>query len=161
MKNNIIIRFAKKKDISTIFNFIKELAAYEKMLDQVIATEDSLKYWIFKKKKAEVLICEVDKKPAGFALFFHNFSTFVGRPGIYLEDIYIIPEMRGKGLGKKLLSYIAGLVKERNYGRMEWWCLDWNEKSINFYKNMGAVPMSEWTVYRMYGEKLGQLAEKE
>lgn len=161
MKNNIIIRFGKKKDIPTILNFIKELASYEKMLDQVVATEKTLNNWIFKKKMAEVLICELDKRPVGFALFFHNFSTFVGRPGIYLEDIYIIPEMRGKGLGKKLLSYIAKLVKERNYGRMEWWCLDWNEKSINFYKSLGAVPMSEWTVYRMYGDKLDQLAEKE
>lgn len=115
---------------------------------------------LFVRKAAEVIIGEYDGEPVGFALFFHNFSTFLGRPGIYLEDLYIRPEMRGRGYGKTLLVFLAKLAKERNCGRFEWWCLDWNEPSINFYKSIGAIPMDEWTVYRVTGQALDDLADE-
>ncbi len=148
------IRFAEEKDTALILNFIRELADYEHMLDLVVATEDILADNLFKQKKAEVIIGEYQQEPVSFALFFHNFSTFLGKPGIYLEDLYVKPEMRGKGLGTAILSYLARLAKERNCGRFEWWCLDWNKPSIQFYKNIGAQPMDEWTVYRLEGEQL-------
>ncbi|WP_407670448.1 GNAT family N-acetyltransferase [Pallidibacillus pasinlerensis] len=154
------LRFAKEQDISLIFQFIKELAIYEKMLDEVVATEEILYESLFEKKVAEVIIAEYKEEPVGFALFFHNFSTFVGRPGLYLEDLYIKPEMRGKGFGKTILAYLAHLAVERNCGRMEWSCLDWNEPSIKFYKAMGAVPMNEWTVYRLHDQTLENLAKQ-
>jgi len=157
---HITIRAAKKKDASLILSFIRELAEYEHMSHFVEADETILKKFIFKKKMIEVVIAEYDKKPAGFALYFHNFSTFLGKPGIYLEDLFVRPEFRGKGLGKLLLSYLAKLVKERNYGRLEWACLDWNEPSVKFYKSQGAKPMDEWTVYRVTGENLLKLALK-
>ncbi|MBZ4668383.1 MAG: GCN5-related N-acetyltransferase [Defluviitaleaceae bacterium] len=152
------LRLAERKDVPLILEFIKELADYEKMLDEVVATEEILTESLFEKKAAEVVIGEYQNKPVAFALFFHNFSTFLGRPGIYLEDLYVKPEMRGKGIGKMMLSFLAHLCVERKCGRLEWWCLDWNEPSIQFYKKMGAVPMDEWTVYRVTGDALDQLA---
>ncbi|WP_130807190.1 GNAT family N-acetyltransferase [Senegalia massiliensis] len=154
------IRFAKEKDIPLILKFIKELADYEELLHEVVATEEILMDSLFKKKTAEVIIGEYENEPVSFALFFHNFSTFLGRPGIYLEDLYVRPEMRGKGMGKIMLSYLAKLAIERNCGRLEWWCLDWNKSSIEFYKQMGAVPMDEWTVYRVTDSALDNLAVK-
>jgi len=152
------IRFAERKDVPLILGFIKELADYEKLSDQVVATEEILTDSLFERKVAEVIIGEYEAKPVAFAIFFHNFSSFLGRPGIYLEDIYVKPEMRGKGIGKIMLSFIAKLCIERNCGRLEWSCLDWNKPSIEFYKKMGAVPMDEWTVYRVYDESLKELA---
>jgi len=155
---NFTIRFAEVEDTNLILEFIKELAIYENLIDQVVATEAILKYALFERKAAEVLIGEYNGEPIGFALFFHNFSTFLGQTGIYLEDLYIKPEMRGKGFGKMLLSYLAQVAKERNCGRLEWWCLDWNESSVKFYKSLGAVPMDEWTVYRVSGDNLEDLS---
>lgn len=154
------IRFAKRNDVPVILKFIRDLACYEKMLDEVVATEELLLESLFKRKMAEVIIGEYENKPVAFALFFHNFSTFLGKPGIYLEDLFVQPEMRGKGIGKRLLSYLAKLAVERKCGRLEWACLDWNEPSIGFYKQIGAVPMEDWTVYRLHGETLDNLAKK-
>ena len=158
--SNFKIRFAEKEDTKLILDFIKELANYEKLLNEVVATEEILFDSLFVQKKAEVIIGEYDGKPVGFALFFHNFSTFLGKPGIYLEDLYIKPEMRGKGLGKIFLSYLGKLALERNCGRLEWWCIDWNEPSIEFYKGMGAKAMDEWTVYRVDNVALSNLANE-
>lgn len=152
------LRFAQEKDIPTILNFIKELASYENLLCEVVATEESLRESIFEKKAAEVIIGEYNSEPVSFALFFHNFSTFVGHPGIYLEDLYVKPAMRGKGLGKILIAFMAKIAAERKCGRFEWACLDWNEPSIKFYKQMGAIPMDEWTVYRVCDKALDDLA---
>lgn len=156
--SHFYIRFAEEKDVGLILSFIKELAEYEDLLDKVVATETILYDSLFKRKAAEVIIGEYNNEPVGFALFFHNFSTFLGQAGIYLEDLYIKPHMRGKGLGKILLSYLAKLAEERDCGRLEWWCLDWNEPSIKFYKSLGAEAMDEWTVYRVNGDNLNQLA---
>lgn len=153
------IRSAKVTDIPIILEFIKGLAKYENLTEQVSATEELLKESLFERKIAEVIIEEYEGEPAGFALFFHNFSTFLGKPGIYLEDLYVKPEFRGKGLGKNLLSYLAKLAIERNCGRLEWACLDWNEPSIKFYKGLGALPMQEWTSYRLCDESLNKLSE--
>lgn len=158
--DDFMLRFAEEKDVPLILEFIKELADYEKMLNEVVATEELLKESLFERKMAEVIIGEYKNKPVAFALFFHNFSTFLGRPGIYLEDLYVKPEMRGKGIGKIMLSFLANLCVERKCGRLEWWCLDWNEPAIEFYKKMGAIPMDEWTVYRLYGDALDKLAMK-
>ena len=155
------IRFAERKDVSLILGFVKELADYEKMLDEVVATEEIMEEWIFDKQKAEVIIGEEDGKPIGFALFFHNFSTFLGRAGIYLEDLYVKPEYRGRGYGKALLQKLAQIAVERGCGRLEWWCLDWNEPSIQFYKSLGAEPMDEWTTYRITGETLQEFGKME
>lgn len=152
------LRFADISDAALILEFIKELADYEKMLSEVVATEEILIESIFKRKAAEVIIGEYNHKPVAFALFFHNFSTFLGRPGLYLEDLYVKPEMRGKGMGKIVLSYLAKLALERDCGRFEWWCLDWNEPSIKFYRKIGAIPMDQWTVYRVHQEALVKLA---
>ncbi len=154
------IRFAEEKDVPLILFFIKELASYEKLLDEVITTEEILRDSIFMRKKAEVIIGEYGGEPVGFALFFHNFSTFLGKPGIYLEDLYIKPEMRGKGLGKILLSFLAKLAVERDCSRLEWWCLDWNEPSIGFYKQLGAKSMNDFTVYRVSDNALTDLADE-
>lgn len=159
-KEDFRIRFAEEKDLKLIFDFIKELADYEKLLHEVVATEEVLRDSLFVRKAAEVVIAEYKEEPIGFALFFHNFSTFLGKPGIYLEDLYIRPEMRGRGYGKTLLSFLANLALERNCGRFEWWCIDWNEPSIEFYKSIGAEPMDEWTVYRVHGDALTDLAEE-
>lgn len=159
-KKDLFIRFAEEKDVSLILKFIKELADYEKLLHEVVATEEILRETLFKRKAAEVIIAEYKDEPIGFALFFHNFSTFLGKQGIYLEDLYIRPNMRGRGYGKTLLSFLAKLARERDCGRFEWWCIDWNEPSIKFYKSIGAVPMDEWTVYRVDGEDLNKLADE-
>ena len=153
------IRFAEKNDCELILAFIRQLADYEKMSDQVVATEDLLWEWIFGKKKAEVLfVCE-DGREVGFALFFHNFSTFLGRAGIYLEDLFVLPEYRGKGYGKALLKKLAQITVERGCGRLEWACLDWNQPSIDFYRSLGAVPMDEWTTYRLTGDTLLEMVK--
>lgn len=157
---NFQIRCASEDDTATIFHFIKELADYEHMLDEVTGTEEMLRDSLFVQKKAEVIIGEYKGVPVGFALFFHNYSTFLCKPGIYLEDLYIQPQMRGLGLGKAMLSCLAKLAVERNCGRLEWWCLNWNEHSIRFYKQMGASPMDEWTVYRVDKQDLQKLSEK-
>ncbi len=154
------LRFAQINDVSLVLEFIKELADYENMLNEVIATEETLIESLFERKMAEVILGEYKQKPVAFALFFHNFSTFLGKPGIYLEDLYVKPEMRGKGIGQIILSYLGKLAIERNCGRLEWWCLDWNVSSIEFYKQMGAVPMDEWTIYRVSGDMLDKLALK-
>ncbi|MBR3942287.1 MAG: GNAT family N-acetyltransferase, partial [Clostridia bacterium] len=138
-----------------------ELAKYEKLEHLVIADEALLTEWIFEKQKAEVLLISDNGKDVGFALFFHNFSTFLGRAGIYLEDLFVLPEYRGKGYGKALLSALAEIATERQCGRLEWSCLDWNEPSIAFYKSLGAEPMEEWTVYRVAGDALVKLAKGE
>ena len=156
---NISYRFAQKNDVPVILQFIKELAEYENMLDDVVADEALLKEWIFEKKKAEVIFALINDEPAGFALFFHNFSTFLGRAGIYLEDLYVKPEYRGKGLGKGLLKQLAKIAVQRDCGRLEWSCLDWNKPGIDFYLSLEAEPMNEWTVYRLTGETLRNMAE--
>jgi len=158
--SNFKIRFAEEKDTKLILEFIKELADYEKLLNEVVATEEVLYNSLFVQKGAEVIIGEYEGKPVGFALFFHNFSTFLGKSGIYLEDLYVKQEMRGKGLGKIILSFLGKLAVERNCGRLEWWCIDWNESSIKFYKEMGAKPMDEWTVYRVDDSSLKDLANE-
>ncbi|AGK97231.1 GNAT family N-acetyltransferase [Clostridium pasteurianum] len=157
---NFNLRLAEEKDAALILEFINGLAHYENLTDEVVATEEILKEFLFEKKMAEVIIGEYNGEAVAFALFFHNFSTFLGRPGIYLEDLYIKPEMRGKGFGKVILSFLGKLAIERKCGRVEWSCLDWNEPSIKFYKQMGAVPMEEWTVYRVTGKDLSCLASE-
>lgn len=153
-------RFAERKDTALILKFIKDLAEYEKMSDLVVATEEQLEEEIFGKKKAEVLFVMEDGLEVGFALFFHNFSTFLGRAGLYLEGLFVHPEFRGKGYGKATLKKLAQIAVERGCWRFEWWCLDWNKPSIEFYLSLGAEPMSEWTTYRVAGEKLLKLAEE-
>ena len=157
-KLELSFRFAERKDCTAILGFIQELAEYEKLSREVCATAELLEEWIFDKKKAEVLFACVDGEDAGFALFFHNFSTFLGRAGIYLEDLYVKPQYRGKGVGKGLLQKLAGIALDRGCGRLEWSCLDWNLPSIDFYLAMGAEPMEGWTVYRAAGDRLKNLA---
>lgn len=160
MTDRLTFRKAERKDVPLILRFIKELADYEKMLDEVVADEATLETWIFDRQKAEVIFALEGEKEVGFALFFHNFSTFLGRAGIYLEDLYVRPEYRGKGYGKAILKKLASIAVERGCGRLEWWCLDWNKPSIDFYRSLGAEPMSDWTVYRIAGDTLTQLAEE-
>ena len=155
----VSFRYATEADVSTILYFIRELALYEEMLDEVVATEETLREWIFEKKKGEVIFALEDGIEIGFALFFHNFSTFLGRAGIYLEDLYVKQEYRGKGYGKAILRKLAQIAVERGCGRLEWWCLDWNKPSIEFYLSLGAEPMKEWTVYRIAGDTLQELAK--
>ena len=157
--SQITIRYAQESDIPQILFFIRELASYENMLDDVVATEDLLREWIFEKKKAEVILAEENGESVGFALFFHNFSTFLGRAGIYLEDLFVQPEHRGKGIGKALLQRLAQITMERSCGRLEWACLDWNKPSIDFYLSLDAMPMDQWTVYRLTGDTLRRMAE--
>ncbi len=147
------IRFALEKDIPVILNFIKELAVYEKLIDSVSVNEEILRENLFVKKYAEVIIAELKGIPVGQALFFHNFSTFLGKPGIYLEDLYVKPEFRGNGIGKTLLEKVIAIAKERNCGRVEWAVLDWNKPAIDFYEKLGAVRMKDWFVYRLNEEK--------
>ena len=155
-----MIRFATVDDVPVILNFIKALADYEKLSHEVVASEAKLKASLFGEERyAEVLLAESDGQPAGVALFFHNFSTFLGRPGIYLEDLFVMPEHRGKGLGKALLVRLAQLAVERDCGRLEWSVLDWNRPAIAFYERMGARPQKGWTVYRLTGESLTSVAE--
>ena len=158
---NTEIRFATERDIALILDFIKDLAEYEKMSDLVVADETMLREWIFEKKKAEVIFAMEDGKEVGFAIFFHNFSTFLGRAGIYLEDLYAKPDYRGHGHGKALIKKLAAIACERGCGRLEWSCLDWNTPSIDFYLSLGAQQMNEWTVYRFEGKSLAALAERE
>ena len=152
-------REAERADVPLILQFIRELADYEGMLDEVVADEPTLEEWIFDRGRAEVIFALEDDCEVGFALFFHNFSTFLGRAGLYLEDLYVRPEHRGKGYGKALLKRLAQIAVERGCGRLEWWCLDWNRPSIDFYLAMGAEPMSDWTVYRAAGDALAALAQ--
>ncbi len=156
-----IIRPATRDDVPLILQFIKELAEYEKLAHEVVATEELLTETLFGAKPgAEVVLAYADGKAVGFALFFHNFSTFLGRPGLYLEDLYVKSEMRGSGIGRKILAYLAHLAKQRNCGRFEWWVLDWNKPAIDFYRKLGAKPMDEWTVQRVTGEALDKLAKE-
>ena len=159
MNTEVKFRFAQRSDIPLILDFIKGLAEYEKMSDEVVADENTLEEWIFDKKKAEVIFALEGEKAVGFALFFHNFSTFLGRAGIYLEDLFVLPEYRGKGYGKALLKKLAAITVERGCGRLEWCCLDWNKPSIDFYLSLGAKPLSDWTTYRVTGKTLSELAE--
>ncbi|MBR3818978.1 MAG: GNAT family N-acetyltransferase [Clostridia bacterium] len=153
------IRFATENDTELILDFIKGLAEYEKLENEVVATPELLKEWIFEKKKAEVIFALDNGKEVGFALFFHNFSTFLGRSGIYLEDLFVLPEYRGKGHGKALLKELAKITVERGCGRLEWCCLDWNRPSIDFYLSLGAKPLDDWTIYRMTGNELMNFAK--
>ena len=159
MSTHVAFRSAERKDAPLILRFIKELADYEGMLDEVVADEATLEEWLFDKEKAEVIFALQGEEEVGFALFFHNFSTFLGRAGVYLEDLYVKPEHRGKGYGKALLKKLASIAVERGCGRLEWWCLDWNKPSIDFYLSLGAEPMADWTVYRIAGDVLTHLAK--
>ena len=155
----LIIRFAEPSDVPQLLAFIHELAVYENLDHEVVATEELLQEWLFEKQKAEVLLAVVDGKTVGSALFFHNFSTFLGRAGIYLEDLYVQPAYRGRGYGKALLKRLAQITVDRGCGRLEWACLDWNQPSIDFYRSLGAVPMDGWTTYRLTGDTLSKMAE--
>lgn len=154
----LTFRYAQREDTALILKFIRALADYEHMLYEVVADEKLLEEWIFDKQKAEVIFAVEDGEEVGFALFFHNFSTFLGRAGLYLEDLFVLPEHRGKGYGKAILKKLAAIAVERGCGRLEWWCLDWNKPSIYFYLSLGAQPMSDWTVYRITGDTLTELA---
>lgn len=158
--DDVCYRFAVPEDTGQILSFIRELAEYEKLLHEVVATEELLREWLFIKKTAEVIFAEYQGKAIGFALFFHNFSTFLGRSGIYLEDLYVRREYRSLGIGKTLLRKLAEIALERGCGRLEWWCLDWNQSSVNFYLSLGAEAMDDWTVYRISGDTLTALAGK-
>ena len=152
-------RIAERKDCALILSFIKELAKYEHLENEVVATEKLLEEWIFDKNKAEVLFVLEEGKEVGFALYFHNFSTFLGRAGIHLEDLFVLPEYRGKGYGKAILKKLAQITVQRGCGRLEWCCLDWNTPSINFYESLKAKPLSEWMIYRVTGDTLNELAK--
>ncbi len=153
------IKSATLKDIPEILAFIKALAVYEKLESEVVVTEDLLLKYLFGASPfAEVIFYEIDSKKVGFALYFMNFSTFLGLPGIHLEDLFVLPKYRGRGIGKKLLCYLANLTVEKGYGRLEWSVLDWNKPSIDFYRSIGAVPMNEWTAQRLTGNSLKVLA---
>ena len=153
------IRVATEDDVPLILALIRELAEYERLSHEVVATEETLRDSLFGERRvAETLLAYLGDEPAGFALFFHSFSTFLGRPGIYLEDLYVRPAFRSAGVGRTLLVRIAGLGKERGCGRLEWAVLDWNEPAIGFYKRIGASPVSGWTVYRLTGDALEELA---
>lgn len=153
------IRKATKKDVGLILDFIKKLAEYEKMLSDVVASEQLIKEWLFEKKVAEVIFALENGKEVGFALYFHNFSTFLGRAGIYLEDLFVLPECRGKGYGKLLLKTLAKIAVERGCGRLEWCCLDWNKPSIDFYESLGATLLKEWKIFRVTGQTLNKLSK--
>lgn len=154
----VSFRFAEEKDTALLLTFIRALAEYEKMLDQVSATEELLRAWLFEQRVAEAFFLLEDGKEVGFALYFHNFSTFLGKAGIYLEDLFVFPEYRGRGYGKAILSRLAQIARDRGCGRLEWACLDWNKPSIDFYRSLGAVPLDEWTIYRVSGDPLARLA---
>lgn len=153
------IVFAERKDTAEVLRFIRALADYEKLLDEVVADVPTLEHWLFDERKAEVIFAVERGEKVGFALFFHNFSTFQGRAGLYLEDLFVMPEHRGKGYGKGLLKALAGIAVERGCGRFEWVCLDWNKPSIDFYRRMGAVPMDGWTIYRVSGDTLDEMGK--
>ena len=156
------VRAASEADVPLILSFIKELAEYERLSHEVVATEEALQKWLFGERPvAEVAIGDDEDEPAGFALFFHSFSTFLGRPGIYLEDLYVRPAFRGRGVGRVLLAHLARLAKERGCGRLEWSVLDWNGPAIGFYESLGASPVAGWTVYRVTGEELEELTRRQ
>lgn len=159
MKEICSFRSAERQDVPLILRYIRELARYEKLEHEVVATEALLEEWLFDRAKAEVIFAVADGREVGFALFFHNFSTFLGRAGLYLEDLYVEPAYRGQGIGTALLKELARIAVARGCGRLEWWCLDWNQPSIEFYRALGAEAMDDWTVYRISGETLGKLAE--
>ena len=159
MKELIKIREAQEKDTGIILEFIKELAVYEKLLHEVTANESLLKKTLFDTEYAKVLIAEYDGEPAGMALYFHSYSTFLGKPGIYLEDLYVKEKFRGKGLGKGLLKKLAKICDENDFGRLEWSVLDWNKPSIDFYESLGADSQDEWIKYRVTGDTLKKLSE--
>ena len=152
------LRFAHEQDNALVFSFIRKIAEYEKMSNDVVTTEEMLYDSLFVRRAAQVVLAEYEGKPVGFALFFHNFSTFTGRQGLYLEDVFVDPGMRGKGIGKVLLTFLARVAVERGCGRMEWTCLNWNKPSIAFYEKLGAKAMSDWSVYRLEGETLQKAA---
>ena len=154
----VTFRKAVREDVPLILEFIKGLAEYEKMSDEVVATEEILDEWLFDKEKAEVIFAIAEGEEVGFALFFHNFSTFLGRAGIYLEDLFVKPKYRGNGYGKAILKRLAQIAVERGCGRLEWSCLDWNQPSIDFYLSLGATPMSGWAGYRLTGKTLADAA---
>ena len=158
MKESFSYRYANRQDVPLVLRFIKELADYEEMLSEVVADEATLEEWLLDKPKDEVIFALEGEKEVGFALFFHNCSTFLGRAGIYLEDLYVSPSYRGRGYGKGLLRQLARIAAQRGCGRLEWWCLDWNRPSIDFYLSLGANPLDEWTTYRLTGETLRQRA---
>ena len=153
-------RQAGPEDAGVILQFIRALAEYEQMADQVVATEELLCQWIFEKNAAKVIFAMEGEKEVGFALYFHNFSTFLGRAGLYLEDLFVLPEYRGRGYGKALLARLAAIAVEEGCGRMEWVCLDWNRPGIDFYKSKGAVPVDGWTIYRLTGDALTEFAKE-
>ena len=155
---SMIIRAARENEAPRILELIRRLADYERLAHEVTATEELIVKNVFRDKKAEVIFAEFEGQIVGFALFFHNFSTFLSKPGIYLEDLFVMPEHRNKGIGKRLLVYLASLAKERDCGRFEWAVLNWNESAIRFYESLGAKPMKEWTVYRLTGEDLEKVA---
>lgn len=158
--NELTIRTAQPDDTPLILSLIRELAEYEKLADQVTADEKTLHTWLFEKQSADVLIAECEGQPIGYALYFHNFSTFLGRSGIYIEDIYIRPAYRGRGFGKQMFVHIGGLAVSEGCGRLEWACLDWNAPSIAFYRSLGADSMDGWSVYRLSGAALRELSEQ-
>ena len=158
-KGNVFIRKAVREDAELVLDFIKGIARYEKMENEVEAKVEMIEEQLFDKGRAEVIFAMENGREVGFALFFHNFSTFVGRSGLYLEDLFVLPEYRGRGYGKALFLELVRIARERNCGRMEWVCLDWNKPSIDFYRSMGAVPLDEWTTYRLAGDALARLAE--
>ncbi len=153
-------RFAREEDTPLVLQFIRDLARYEEMEDQVVADEATLADQLFRRGNAQVLFVLEEGEEVGFALFFHNFSTFLGRSGLYLEDLYVKPEHRGRGYGKALFRELARIARDRGCGRMEWWCLDWNRPSIDFYLSLGATAMSDWTVYRLTREDIDRLAQE-
>ena len=159
MTNKVTFRYAERKDAGLILSFITELAIYEKMENEVVATAELLEEWIFDRQKAEVIFAVADNEEVGFALFFHNFSTFLGRAGIHLEDLFVMPEYRGHGYGKAILRELARIAVERGCGRLEWCCLDWNKPSIDFYLSLGAEQLNDWTIYRVAGDTLAELAK--
>jgi GNAT superfamily N-acetyltransferase len=156
---NFSIRQATEQDVPLILSFIRQLAEYERLSHEAVVNEKTLRESLFGPRRyAEVLLGYAGEEPVAFAVFFHNFSTFLGRPGLYLEDLFVIPEMRGKGFGRTMLVELARIARERNCGRFEWAVLDWNQPAIQFYKNLGAIPMDEWTIFRVTGEALGRLS---
>ncbi len=159
-EEKVSFRFAEETDCALILGFIRRLAEYEKMSAEVVADEALLREWIFVRKTARVIFALDSGKEVGFALYFHNFSTFLGRAGIYLEDLFVLPEYRSRGYGKALLAKLASIAREEGCGRLEWSCLKWNKPAIDFYLSLGAVPMDDWTVYRVTGETLRALALK-
>lgn len=155
----ILIRDAAPADLGLILAFVRELAEYERLGHEVVATEEDFRRSLFgETPKARALVVERDGRPAGFAIWFYNFSTFLGRPGIYVEDVYVRPEFRGASIGRMIFRHLAARALEEGCGRLEWWVLDWNESAIRFYRSIGAVPMDEWTVQRVTGDALARLA---